>query len=182
MVTGQSLVLYSRLHLVLHNQLCLRLVLVMIITTAFILHVPSIVLLYYSQAEPGREPNMMWPWILYENIQATGFCIQDLVISGLYIKNLFSIFSLQGCLYPHKIRGMRRHLLLVNIMLILLDILAILVGYAALHTYEKSGLYWRFDVLYSIGAAFRGFVYSVKLKVEFSILNSLVDLTRDPIN
>src|SRR5438034_7612728 len=48
MVTGQSVVLYSRLHLVLHNPTTLRRVLYMIIINAVILHVPTTVLTYGS--------------------------------------------------------------------------------------------------------------------------------------
>lgn len=44
MVTGQSLVLYSRLHLILYNQTHLRLVLAMIIFNAVVLHIPTIVM------------------------------------------------------------------------------------------------------------------------------------------
>jgi len=43
MVTGFSVVLYSRLHLVVHNPRVLQLVLAMIITDAFLFHVPTIV-------------------------------------------------------------------------------------------------------------------------------------------
>ena len=43
MVTGQALVLYSRLHLVERNKRVLRGVLVMIITNFFILHLPIMV-------------------------------------------------------------------------------------------------------------------------------------------
>ena len=46
MITGQSVVLYSRLHIVTHNKKWLRAVLIMIITNAFWLHIPVIVLVY----------------------------------------------------------------------------------------------------------------------------------------
>ncbi len=46
MVTGQSLVLYSRLHLVLRDNRKLKWVLAMIIIDAILFHVPTTVLLY----------------------------------------------------------------------------------------------------------------------------------------
>jgi hypothetical protein len=46
MVTGQSLVLYSRLHLVLHDKRRLKLVLVMIIGNAIVLH-PTTTIVYF---------------------------------------------------------------------------------------------------------------------------------------
>ena len=44
MVTGQALVLYSRLHLVVRDKRKIRWVLVMIITNFFILHIPIMIL------------------------------------------------------------------------------------------------------------------------------------------
>jgi hypothetical protein len=46
MVTGQSLVLYSRLHLIMHDKRKIRWVLYMIITDVFLFHVPTTVLVY----------------------------------------------------------------------------------------------------------------------------------------
>src|SRR4051812_37648241 len=50
MVTGQSVVLYSRLHLVMHNDFRLRLVLAMIIFDAIICHIPIIVMVYCANS------------------------------------------------------------------------------------------------------------------------------------
>ena len=44
MVTGQALVLYSRLHLVVRDKRKIRWVLIMIITNVFILHIPIMIL------------------------------------------------------------------------------------------------------------------------------------------
>ena len=46
MVTGQSLVLYSRLHLVMHDQRILKWVLWMIIVDVFLFHVPTTVMTF----------------------------------------------------------------------------------------------------------------------------------------
>jgi hypothetical protein len=46
MVTGQSLVLYSRLHLVVHDKQSIKWVLYMIITDIFLFHVPTTVLTF----------------------------------------------------------------------------------------------------------------------------------------
>ena len=54
----------------------------MIITNFFILHVPMTVLFFglnYGGARFGR------PAAIYERIQVTVFCMQDLVICGIYI-------------------------------------------------------------------------------------------------
>jgi uncharacterized membrane protein YesL len=46
MVTGQSLVLYSRLHLVVHDKQRIKWVLYMIIIDVFLFHVPTTVLTF----------------------------------------------------------------------------------------------------------------------------------------
>lgn len=57
MVTGQSFVLYSRLHLVVRNQRALRYILYLILTNVFALHLPMVIFTYGSNSpSPG-------PWI-----------------------------------------------------------------------------------------------------------------------
>jgi hypothetical protein len=46
MVTGQALVLYSRLHLILHDERKLRYVLIMIIFNAIVFHAPTTILAF----------------------------------------------------------------------------------------------------------------------------------------
>ncbi|KAL6401310.1 hypothetical protein AUP68_15178 [Ilyonectria robusta] len=67
MVTGQSLVLYSRLHLILWNEFYRRLVLAMIVTNAIILHVPIIILMYGSNSSHSNP--WVHPYMVYEKIQ-----------------------------------------------------------------------------------------------------------------
>ncbi len=118
MVTGQSLVLYSRLHLIFRNQLGLRLVLAMIITNAIVLHIPIIILMYGSNASAVNT----WthPYEIYEKVQVTMFCIQELIISAIYIRTCYSYFDAESGIYGDAVRKMRRHLLIVNIFIILL--------------------------------------------------------------
>lgn len=72
MVTGQSVVLYSRLHLVLNDLRLLRAILWMIIIDAFLFHIPTTVThfgAYYSQQSFYDASQVI------EKIQMTGFCI-----------------------------------------------------------------------------------------------------------
>ena len=55
MVSGQSFVLYSRLHLVLHDRKVLKAVLAMIIVDAIIFHVPTTVLNFVANFGPPGE-------------------------------------------------------------------------------------------------------------------------------
>ncbi len=54
-VTGQSLVLYSRLHLIFRSPFWLRMVLAMILTNAFVLYVPIIILMYGSNSSADNS-------------------------------------------------------------------------------------------------------------------------------
>jgi hypothetical protein len=165
MVTGQSLVLYSRLHLIFWNKLYLRMVLGMIITNVIVLHVPIIILMYGSNS----SANNSWthPYVVYEKIQVTVFFLQELLISAIYIKSCFSFFDTQDSLYGDGVRKMRRHLLWVNVFVILLDIPILCLEYTD---------------YYDMQTAYKALVYSVKLKLEFRILNRLVEMTNERHN
>ncbi|KAJ5626384.1 hypothetical protein N7510_002693 [Penicillium lagena] len=159
MVTGQAVVLYSRLHLVVSDMSKVRWVLWMIITNFFILHVPTTVLFFglnYGGARFAR------PAAIYERIQVTGFCVQDLVICGIYIheagRALKPIIKVRG----REGRKVIIHLLWVNILVVFLNILLLLTEYK----------------LHYIQVSFKTVVYSIKLKLEFAVLNRLRSLTR----
>ncbi|RBA19921.1 hypothetical protein FPRO05_09221 [Fusarium proliferatum] len=83
MVTGQSVVLYSRLHLIVEDKSKTRWVLYMIIINFFILHVPTTVLFLGSNTK--HSARYIGAFNVYERIQLAGFCIQETIISGLYI-------------------------------------------------------------------------------------------------
>ncbi|RMJ00601.1 hypothetical protein CDV36_015846, partial [Fusarium kuroshium] len=159
MVTGQSLVLYSRLHLIFWNQFWLRLVLTMIVTNAIILHIPIIILMYGSNSSPSNP--WVYPYMVYEKIQVTMFFLQEVIILAIYIKACSSFLGIQSALYGNGVRKMRRHLLLVNVIIILLDIPILILEYADFYDFQT---------------AYKAIVYSVKLKLEFNILNRLVKM------
>jgi hypothetical protein len=166
MVTGQSVVLYSRLHLVMHHEFRLRLVLIMIIVNAVICHVPIIVMVYgANSADPAP---FVAPYSVYEKVQVTIFFIQEVIISGCYIIATTKMLRLHRGLHGKKSsRGLMTHLIVVNIIIILLDITILGLEYAG---------------LYDLQTAYKALVYSIKLKMEFSILNRLVELTRGSTN
>lgn len=161
MVTGQSLVLYSRLHLMFHNRIVLKLVLAMIIINCIVLQLPIIALMY--GANSPHPTGWVAVYRVYEKIQVTLFFLQELIISSIYIKACFSFFNKQDSLSNQKVRDMRRHLLLVNIFVILLDIPILCLEYTN---------------YYDLQTGYKAFVYSVKLKLEFRILNKLVEISR----
>lgn len=162
MVTGQSVVLYSRLHLVLRSPSRLRLVLIMIIINAIICHIPIIVMVY--GANSNNPTPFLPPYSIYEKVQVTIFFFQELIISGLYIRQTLRILRPEGNIRGKAPREVMTHLIYVNAIIVFLDL--------SILGLEYSGLY-------DIQTAYKGLVYSVKLKLEFSILNRLVALTKN---
>ncbi|KAH7346092.1 integral membrane protein [Pyrenochaeta sp. MPI-SDFR-AT-0127] len=162
MITGQSVVLYSRLHLVMHNRKRLRAVLIMIITNALWLHIPVIILVYGANS-PNPTP-FEKPYSIYEKLQLSVFFVQELIISGLYVWETTRLVKMEKTIGNGGTLQVMNHLIFVNILVVLLD-------------FSILGL--EFANLYDIQTAWKPLVYSVKLKLEFSILNRLVELTRN---
>lgn len=161
MVTGQSLVMYSRLYLVVRNRRKIRWVLVMIITNVFILHLPVSILFLASNITHSTQ--FIDAFNIYERIQLIGFSIQEAIISGLYVweatHGLKPLMEMKG----REGKKMIRHLIILFVITVLLDISLILT---------------EFTNNFDIQTTYKPVVYSIKLKFEFIILNELIMLTR----
>jgi hypothetical protein len=160
MITGQSVVLYSRLHLVMHSRKRLRAVLIMIITNAIWLHIPIIIMIY--GANSNNPTPFEKPYPIYEKLQLSVFFVQELIISGLYVWETTGLLKLEKAIGNSGTLRVMRHLIYVNILVIMLD-------------FTILGL--EFANLYDFQTAWKPFAYSVKLKLEFSILDRLVEHT-----
>jgi hypothetical protein len=161
MVTGSSVVLYSRLHLVVYDPRKIRLVLVMIITSFCVFHVPVTILFIGSNsADPSR---FIDTFNVYERIQLVGFTIQESTISAIYIwqahVNLRPLLKLKGS----NGKYLMRHLIILFIVVFVLDVSLILS---------------QFTNHFDIQTTYKPVVYSVKLKVEFFVLNEIVAITQ----
>ena len=155
-VTGQAIVLWSRLHLVVTGErgdTILKWTKWMIIVNAICLHIPTTVLTFGSNVPLYtfiRGYNVM------EKIQMCGFFIQEVVLSSIYI--LETVRILKTSIQPNT-RRLMYQLLAINVLIIVMDL-----GLLGL---EAASLY----ILETI---VKGFLYSVKLKLEFAILSKLV--------
>uniref|UniRef100_A0A0D2YGJ4 DUF7703 domain-containing protein n=1 Tax=Fusarium oxysporum (strain Fo5176) TaxID=660025 RepID=A0A0D2YGJ4_FUSOF len=145
----------------LKNLFILKLVLAMIITNAVVLHIPIIILMYGANSS-DKNP-WVHPYQIYEKIQVTVFFFQELIISAIYIKACSSFFGTEGLLYRKGVRRMRRHLLFVNVIIILLDIPILVLEFADFYDFQT---------------AYKAIVYSIKLKLEFNLLNRLVEVAK----
>lgn len=158
MVTGQAFVLYSRLHLVVRNRRTLRYILIMIIFDAICLHIPTIVFTYGSNS---ANANFWTPkFNVMERIQLVGFCLQEFVISTVYI---LATVRLLGSIYHSMTRKVMLQLIAINSLCIGMDI--VLIGLEFSNNYVGE-------------AAIKPMIYSIKLKLEFAVLNQLMGLTK----
>jgi hypothetical protein len=160
MVTGQSVVLYSRLHLVTSYDRYSRWVLCMIVFNFCALHIPTTVL--FLGINRGAH-SLDEPFNIYERIQLAGFAIQETILSALYIWEAMT--TLRPIL---AIKGSRGRRVLVN--LVAVNALAVLLD-ASLLTTEYTN---HFDVQ----TTYKPVVYSIKLILEFTVLNNLLVVVR----
>ncbi|KAJ5130001.1 uncharacterized protein N7515_006040 [Penicillium bovifimosum] len=161
MVPGQSVVLYSRLHLVVNSNKVLRFVRWLIFVDAVILLIPTTVLTFYTAYAPS--PPVIRGYNVMERLQLAWFCAQEFAISGIYITETVRLLSLM----PE--RGSRRtrimyELLAINLVIVLLDICLLVTEYIG---------------FYALQTTLKSMVYSIKLKLEFAVLGKLVTLVQN---
>ncbi|KAL7943806.1 hypothetical protein V8C42DRAFT_358994 [Trichoderma barbatum] len=160
MVTGQSLVLWSRLHLVLRNPRLLKIILWIIIFDAILCHGTIIPMVYGSFS---NNPEIFAkPYTIAEKMEVIIFFLQEVMLSTFYIIETVKIMRIESFLGNHQSRRrLMQHLILVNVLIILLDSTIIILEFANLYDYQIS---------------YKPFAYSVKLQLEFTVLNRLVDI------
>ncbi|KKK25001.1 hypothetical protein P175DRAFT_0444984 [Aspergillus ochraceoroseus IBT 24754] len=159
MVTGQAFVLYSRLHLVIRDERMLRRVLYMIIANIFLLHVPTTILTYGSNIF-HRNPLFVKGYNIMEKIQMTGFTVQEIIISGLYVWETTRMLHLGS---NRENRKIMHQLVGINVSIVIMDLVLLGLEYAS---------------YYSVQITLKGVIYSIKLKLEFAVLGKLVDVVQ----
>lgn len=163
MVTGQSLVLYSRLHLIMRDSRKLKWILYMIITDVFLFHIPTTVFtfgvglfnlsiplsffaMYFTHEYPIRESLMFHQqansdqatkytpmYQVMEKVQMTAFCIQEFIISSVYLYETRRLLTPSENFQKERARRVMRHLIYVNVLLIFMDIAMLCTEYANLY-------------------------------------------------
>jgi hypothetical protein len=106
-------------------------------------------------------------YTIWERVQVTLFSIQECIISFLYIYETNNLLKPSEIFQKEKVRRVMRHLIYVNAFVIVLDIAILCIQYAN---------------LFDIQVVFKGSVYSVKLFVEFFILNQLKDIASNGVS
>jgi hypothetical protein len=171
MVTGQSVVLYSRLHLVLRDERVLRRVLRLIIVNFFLLHIPTTILTYGANIVHSGDMSWVKGYNIMEKIQLTGFTLQEGLLSTLYVIETVKLLRLGADVSARPdSRTIMYHLIGINCAIMIMDLVLLSLEYAN---------------FYAVQITLKGFVYSLKLKLEFAVLGRLVDLiqgSRHPIS
>jgi hypothetical protein len=160
MVPGQSVVLYSRLHLVVQNRKLLRFVLWLIIIDAIILLIPTTVLTFstiYVRTRP-----IIIGYNVMERLQVAWFCAQEILISSIYIWETAKLLRLRPEKNTRRTRVLYE-LLAINLIIIAMDV--------ALLVLEYRGLWF-------LQTTIKAAVYSIKLKLECGVLRKLVEIVQ----
>ncbi|KAJ5224391.1 uncharacterized protein N7469_007894 [Penicillium citrinum] len=160
MVTGQSMVLYSRLHLIVRSHIILKLVLGMIIIDAIVLHIPTTVLCYGANSPLYARFSV--PYAVYERFEVSMFFVQEVIISSIYVYKTYKMLRSEepiSELHGNTGRKLLRNLIVISMIVIALDTCIIVLQFVG---------------RYASQTAVKAFIYSVKLKLEFNILNQLV--------
>lgn len=158
LIPGQSVVLYSRLHLVLHDQRILRLILYAVVASTVIIGVPTSVTTFGSAFV--RTHGWNGAYTVIERLQVTWFCVQEFLISSLYIRETVKLLRLSPANNSRRKRIMYE-LLAINVLTILMDIAVVVV--------EFLGLYF-------LQVLLKCTIYSIKLKLEFAVLGKLTSI------
>jgi hypothetical protein len=154
MVPGQSMILYSRLHLISPNLKLLRCIFWTIVASAVLLCPPTAVL---NLRQYTKHPEAYTRgYVVMEKVQMTVFSVQEVLISFVY---LWETRKVMRVIFDGKTRKWMWQLVAMNILLLLLDVALLLMEYLN---------------LYMIQTTFKSLLYSLKLKVEFAVLSQIV--------
>jgi hypothetical protein len=159
LVPGQSMVLYSRLHLISQNRGLLRFIFWLIIVDAILLCVPCIALnsgQYSHNPEPYTDG-----YVVMEKIQMIWFSVQEFFISGVYFWEVRKVLKV---IYRGNTRNIMWQIIAMNVLIIILDVgMLVVTGFG----------------FYMIETTLKAMVYSVKLKIEFAVLTKMVSVFTD---
>ncbi|KAE8366629.1 hypothetical protein BDV27DRAFT_170644 [Aspergillus caelatus] len=164
-VAGHSLVLWSRLHLILQSPKILRAILILIIVDSIVLFIPTTVLFYGTLIhDEGFRTSARFAAVynIIERIQLVVFCLQELLISGIYIFETVKLLRLR----PDTLhRPMLTRLVAINIVVMVLDVAVVAVQFAG---------------YLAIQMMFKPVAYSIKLKLEYAVLSQLIEISKGP--
>lgn len=164
MVTGQAVVLWSRLHLIVSGEQgdkILRWTKWMIIFNAIVLHIPTTVLTFGSNSNTDTD-TFVRGYNVMEKVQMCGFFLQEVILSSIYIVETVRILRIS---VQENTRRLMYQLMAVNVLIIVMDLGLLGLECASLYILETTT---------------KPVFYSIKLKLELAILGKLVQFVGGP--
>lgn len=154
LITGESLVLYSRLHLVVFNRRFLRALLITIIINCTVFEIATIITVMGSNFRPPTNRPWLEAYGVVEKLQVTLFAVQETVLSSFYI--FFTTKILTASPTEEKVKiNLPFELLAINVFMIIMNTGIIVI---------------EFCNLYVVQITIKVMIYSIKLKLEFAVL------------
>lgn len=144
MITGQSVVLFSRLHLLIDDRYTIRLVLSMIILDAIICHPPIFAL--FALVNSHNPTPYVAAYSVYEKIQLVVFFTQETIISVIYIKESARFFRGRRTPTPGSnsdtwtdgSKTVMWWLIAINIMVVALDVSVLALEFTGFYDLQTS--------------------------------------------
>lgn len=165
MITGQSIVLWSRLHLISPGRRD-RWLLCMIICACVVVQGGATVLLT-AAAIPTSARGFLDVYQKWEPFQCTWFAFQECLISSIYIYRTSILMRSSAFFRSKDTKRVFSHLMIVNAIIIAFDITIV--------TFQFVNLFY-------LQTSWKTFAYAIKLRLEFDILQQLVDFTQAGFN
>ncbi|KAL4878820.1 hypothetical protein BJY04DRAFT_107754 [Aspergillus karnatakaensis] len=163
LLTAQLLVLYSRLHLISQSRHILRFVFWLIIITSILIFVPFITLLAGFSAGNMRFAR---PFSFIERFAILAAIARELLVCAIYICEAFRQLRPIMLVKGRAASVVFVHLILVTGAVVVLDAFMIVTVCKG-----ESGMAMTFSCV----------AHSIKLKLEFAVLNRLVELVLAPV-
>lgn len=172
MLVCQSLVLYSRLGLIVSEVKIINAVKWMIIVDSIFICITVVVLDFGSTY--SMNPAFSRGYYYIEQCQLTLFTIQELIISGLYV---WKTLAMLRVISKEHTRSMIFQLLVINIIIICMDVSqSPACDRAETNDIQIALILLQFLHFQLYQESVKAFVYSVKLKLEIHILSKLVNV------
>lgn len=115
----------------------------------------------------GVEDPEYKPFKILEKISVAVFTLQELIISSIYLYETVRVLRVGEKILKKNNRRRFELLFLTNVAIIAIDVCLVTLEFLA---------------LWGIWCSFKGFAYSLKLKIEFTILNQLRDMVAPSAN
>ncbi|KAJ3191092.1 hypothetical protein HK101_008091 [Irineochytrium annulatum] len=155
MVTGFSVIMYSRLAIINVPKNVIRAIMCMIIFNFLFSHLPTTLLTFGANLN-SNSYDWVYGYSIEEKVQMTLFWVQETILSLVYLKYTNDAAKL---LDKSSSKKLLSHTVYINILVLVLDLIALVFEYCNLYDYQIM---------------FKAVLYAIKIKCEFAVLQILI--------